>query len=179
MPEDMESSPRWRWPGGFDKRQQQPVPIIPMATRKKPPFDIFNPVGQRRPSRRPAEPHSAGESRGMDEKGRPSIKSFVGRLFYNPQIQALAKADLRASETAFEGNAASALRYAERSDPPDAKDIKDIREFRRQYADWIESKRKARERARFNQQEVEIWGLVRVYLVLSVLLILLALFTMR
>lgn len=169
LPEDIETSPRWRWPIGFDKRQKPS-----RSPRTKSPFDLFSLSAQPDSKKKQGNHAKPSSSRSTNVEEKPSISGLAGRLFNNPRIQSLAKADLRASETAFEDNAASALR-----DAPNAEDITDIREFRRQYAQWIEGKRKARERARFNRQEGEIWVLVRGYLIVSIFLILIAVISMR
>jgi hypothetical protein len=91
------------------------------------------------------------------------------------EIQSLAQAELEAADT--DQSTASARRFVK--EPPDLDNIKDVREARRQYAQWIEGRREARERQRFARQEDEVWGLAKAYVIISCTLIALAFFLAR
>ena len=91
------------------------------------------------------------------------------------EIQRLAQAELEAAES--DQSTASARRSVR--EPPDLENIKDAREARRQYAQWIEGRREAREQQQFARQEDEVWRLAKTYAVISCTLILLAFFLAR
>ncbi len=156
LPKDIESSPRWRWPGSA----RPPPPPPPPPRSSSSPFDMFGGgpsssgdrrrEGRRQPQRR--------------EDWRPSIRQFAGRLFRNPELVKLAQRELAAEAEAEERLAASARQRSGSSPrqqqprrppgmPSDAEDITD-RRFRDDpdFASWIEYKREQRKRQREDQQ---------------------------
>jgi hypothetical protein len=112
-------------------------------------------------------------SRGQDTRQktdqRLSVAGLAKRLFQNPEIRHLAQAELDLAAQSEEELAAPVRRgdavtgskivqppvgdkSREFVPPPDFDNIRDPRQYKQQYSDWIEYKRRQRERRRFMQQ---------------------------
>jgi hypothetical protein len=108
-----------------------------------------------------------------DSAGRSlSLASFARKLFNNPEIQSLAQAELEATEASQQSTASASRRSV--PEPPDLENVKDAKDARRQYAQWIEGRRAAREQQRFAKQEDQVWALAKTYLTASLFIIVLA-----
>ena len=120
------------------------------------------------------------------------MSALASRLYRNKEIRELAEQDAmrRAEMEKEDANLAS----ASRSQPPQSSSeaaqqggrgkgrggkgtVSMPEEFEsdRQFYEWMEVKRKVRTREREERQEDEIWGIARVYFVVAVVIIALAL----